>query len=97
MDTDNLDIYKIFVTAQACHFEAEGREIPKAQQVEVSWLDKIYRQSHPFTSNLLSKSKVWRISPFGRNDMLEQLRKYYKYPNYLCASVSICGPFKEQL
>ena len=24
-------------------FEAEGREIPRAQQVKAAWLDKIYR------------------------------------------------------
>ena len=51
-------------------FEAEGREIPRAPEVKVTWLDKIYRQNPPFTSYLLSKSKVWGISPCGRNDMI---------------------------
>jgi hypothetical protein len=31
-------------------FEAEGREIPEAQQVKAAWLDTIYGQSPPFTS-----------------------------------------------
>ena len=58
-------------------FEAEGREIPRAQQVKAAWLDKIYGQSPPFTSYLWDKSKVWGISPFGRNDMPEQLLELF--------------------
>jgi hypothetical protein len=26
----------------SCHFEAVGREIPRAQEVKAAWLDKIY-------------------------------------------------------
>jgi hypothetical protein len=55
-----------------CHFEAEGREISEVQQIKVCWLDKVY-QSPPFISYLLGKSKVLEISPFGRNDIPEQL------------------------
>jgi hypothetical protein len=57
----------------SCHFEAEGREIPQAQQVKVAWLDKIYERHPLFTSYLLGKSKALGISPrfAGRNDMLE--------------------------
>ncbi|MBI1882498.1 MAG: hypothetical protein HYR94_30355 [Chloroflexi bacterium] len=63
----------------SCHFEAAGREIPRAQQVKVAWLDKIYGQNPPYYQLLIGKSKVLGISPFGRNDtacvmwMLEQL------------------------
>jgi hypothetical protein len=44
-------------------------------QVKASSLDKVYGQSSPFTSHLLGKTKVWGISPSGRNDMPEQLNK----------------------
>jgi hypothetical protein len=54
----------------SCHFEAISREIPLAQQVKASWLDKIYGQSSSFTNYLWGKSKAWGISPFGRNDTI---------------------------
>ncbi len=47
----------------SCHFEAVGREIPRAQQVKATWLDKIYGQSPPFTSYLWDKTKVGGFLP----------------------------------
>jgi hypothetical protein len=66
-------LYLVCYYSASCHFEAVGREIPRAQQVIAAWLNKIYGQSPPFTSYLWRKSKVWGISPLGRNDMPEKL------------------------
>ena len=47
----------------SCHFEAEGREIPRAHQVKAAWLDKIYEQSPSFTSYLWIKVRYGGFLP----------------------------------
>jgi hypothetical protein len=69
---NRVEMMNIRYYSASCHFEAIGREIPRAHQVKAAWLDKIDGQS-PFYLLPMDKSKVGGISPSGRNDMPEQL------------------------